>query len=55
MSNRLTSVMNRGMKKLRRRVKVFRRDLAQIGADEIARRYFVMNAFDGWSVHGRNG
>jgi len=46
MSNWLTSVTER-IRSLRRQIEVFRRNLAEIGADEIARRYFVMNAFDG--------
>jgi len=35
------------VRRLRRRVEAFRRNIVQLGADEIARRYFVMNAFDG--------
>jgi predicted membrane protein (TIGR00267 family) len=35
------------MRSLRHRIDVYRRNLEQIGADEIARRYFVLNAFDG--------
>jgi hypothetical protein len=46
MSGGLKSVVER-IESLRHRIDVFRRNLVQIGADEIARRYFVMNAFDG--------
>jgi len=46
MSNWLTLAIER-IRSLRRQIEAFRRNLAEIGADEIARRYFVMNAFDG--------
>ena len=39
--------VTRMTRSLRHRIAVFRRNLNQIGANEIARRYFVLNAFDG--------
>jgi len=43
---RLISVSKR-ITMLKRQIEAFRREITRMGAGEIARRYFVMNAFDG--------
>ena len=46
-SNWPISFMNRILQLVKSWVESFRRDLALFSVGEIARRYFVMNAFDG--------